>query len=129
MIAGYLRRRRFRDVVRRQLALFEREHGDLVDEARVALADYHASPEEIEALEHYQRHDDLSEDVEHALFEMCDAFGATLGPPQRRAYRREFDHQARRRFRDVVPRLNIPPAVFDVHAHEEDDDEPARPVD
>lgn len=104
---GFLKRRRFRDVVRRQLSLFAEGHGDLVEEARAALASYHASPDPVEAQAHYGRYDDLAEDVEEALYDMCDRFAESLGDDVRVHYVAEFDRQARRCYGDLIPRLGF----------------------
>lgn len=108
------RRRRFRDVVRRQLALFATEHDDVVQGARTALRDYHAAPEPSEAQERYAEYDDLAEDVETLLYEMCERLAASMEEDARPEYVREFDRQARSTYGDLLPRLNFPePDILD----------------
>ena len=61
------RRQSFREVVDRQLSIFAQDHTALVDQARAALANYHAQPNVQMAQEKYQEHDELAEEVEDLL--------------------------------------------------------------
>lgn len=100
-------RRRFRDVVQRQLALFADEHAELAAQAREALRQYSAARDEVDGQLAYARYDDLAEDVEELLYDMCERFGATLDDRLTAAYVREFDRQARRAYGDLLPRLSF----------------------
>lgn len=100
-------RRPFRDVVRRQLALFHDDQHELVTRARRKLRDYHAERDPELAQEHYADHDLLADAVEDGLYDMCVRYASTLEQPARSRYVREFDHQARRSYRDVIPQLDI----------------------
>lgn len=100
-------RRQFRDVVSRQLRLFAQEHGDVAEQARRALAAYDAEADPHAAVDSYAAYEDLSEDVEEHLYDMCDAFALSLEGASERRYRREFDRQAKRTYGDVIPRLNV----------------------
>lgn len=99
----------FRDVVDRQLAIFAADHGELVGQARSALAGYHAQPDARDALELYGRHDELSEQVEELLDEMYRNFAATLDPAAAGRYRRQFAKRARTVYGDLLPRLSFDP--------------------
>lgn len=105
---GFLRRRQFRDLVQTQLALFDAEHAELVQRARAERSRYDATHDPQEALERYAAHDDLSDDVETLLYEMCERYAATIDEPRQRTYVAEFDRQARRRYGDLIPRLSFP---------------------
>lgn len=100
-------RRQFRDVVRRQLALFEQEHHAVIDQARSALRGYHEEADPHLAQLAYAEHDDVSEDIEIALNEMCMTYASRLDAAATHRYLREFDRQARDAYRDLVPHLNL----------------------
>lgn len=102
-------RQSFRDVVDRQLAIFAQDHGELVDEARSALARYQAQPDVRMAQEHYGEHDELAEQVEDLLDDMYRHFAATLEPASATAYRRQFARRARAAYGDLLPRLSFDP--------------------
>jgi hypothetical protein len=104
---GFWHRRRFRDVVRRQLAMFHEEEQQLVTEARRELRAYHDSRDPAEAQAHYARYDDLCEDAEDFLVEMRDSMAASMDADRSRHYRAEFDRQARSRYGDIISRLGF----------------------
>lgn len=102
-------RQAFREVVDRQLAIFAQDHTPLVDQARAALASYHAQPDVREALEQYQEHDELAEQVEELLDDMYRNFASTLEPKASTAYRKQFAKRARATYGDLLPRLTFDP--------------------
>jgi hypothetical protein len=87
--------------------MFQDEHGDLVSRGRASLRAYHDESDPDLALERYAEYDDLSEDVEEHLYDMCVHFAGTLESHMRRRYVREFDRQARRAYGDLIPQLNL----------------------
>jgi hypothetical protein len=101
------RRRRFRDLVNRQLAIFAHDHDRLVSEARTALVGYGLEPDTHTALEHYGEHDELAEQVEELLDDMYRNFSATLEPKAAADYRREFARRAKSVYGDLLPRLTF----------------------
>jgi hypothetical protein len=105
----FRRRHNFREVVDRQLAIFAADHTALVDQARAALASYHAHSDLRDAQEHYQEHDELAEEVEELLDDMYRNFARTLEPKSERAYRRQFARRARAEYGDLLPRLTFDP--------------------
>lgn len=104
---GFWQRRRFRDVIRRQLMIFETAHGDLVREARAELRAYHASHDPAEAQSRYARYDDLCEDAEDTLCEMRDNLSATMPVDRSRHYVSAFDRRVRATYGDIVARLGF----------------------
>jgi hypothetical protein len=103
------RRNAFREVVDRQLAIFAQDHGDLVEQARAALAGYHAQADIREAQERYQEHDELAEEVEELLDDMYRNFAATLEPAAAKSYRKQFARRAKVAYGDLLPRLSFDP--------------------
>lgn len=101
------RRRRFRDLVNRQLAIFAQDHERLVVEARSALVGYGVEQNASAALEHYREHDELAEQVEDLLDAMYRNFAATLEPQRAAQYRREFAKRAKATYGDLLPRLTF----------------------
>jgi len=100
-------KRRFQEVVSRQLTLFASDRAELVTRARTALQEYDASPDPTLAQMLYAEYDDLAEDVELRLYEMCEYLLDTIEDPFRTEYLREFDRQARRAYGDLIPRLRF----------------------
>jgi hypothetical protein len=108
-------RRRFDDLVARQLDLFQSSHGHLVEEAvarRRALA---RADEQTEAFGDYQ---DAVEWAAEGLVEIEDAYAATLEGRAVRAYRRAFRREAGRRYPAVAGAFVH---VQDVTAPDEED--------
>ncbi|MCW2959740.1 MAG: hypothetical protein JWM25_780 [Thermoleophilia bacterium] len=101
------RRRRFREVVERQLAIFAQDHSTLVDEARAALGEYHHERDARASLESYGEHDELAERVEELLDDMYRNFSSTLEGTAARDYRREFARSAKAAYGDLLPRLTF----------------------
>jgi hypothetical protein len=95
-----IRRRRFGDVIERQLDLFERDDGDLLDACEEALRAYRAAPRE-EAEESYERFGDLQAEANETLEDARDTYAATLDEASADRYRAEFDRTAAKRFRGI----------------------------
>ena len=83
-------RRRFADVVARQLDLFEREHGDLVRAAADAERAYDRAPRD-EAEERYGDYVDLVETGTEVLADVRDHFAQTLDEQAAEEYEAEFN--------------------------------------
>ena len=106
---GWWRRRRFADVIARQLALFAADHAATIERARGALANYDAAVDEADGVDAYGAFEDLCEDLEDALTGMRDSWASNLEPPLDARYRSAFDHAALRAWRDVLPGLTHRP--------------------
>ncbi|MGE5691271.1 MAG: hypothetical protein ACM33B_12020 [Pseudomonadota bacterium] len=102
MIFG--RRGRFHDVVGRQLAMFEREHADLLREVRAAERAYDDADRD-EATQRYGEYVDLVETGTEALAEIRDAYAATLDEDTAARYAAEFDRTVARRLPDFALEL------------------------
>ena len=96
-----LKRGRFRDVVRRQLDLFEGEETHVLAEARAADARWtHAPADESEQL--FGDYQLLVEAVSELLYDSREAYASTLDEATADEYRAAFGRDARRRFPDYV---------------------------
>jgi len=96
-------RPRFGDVIQRQLAMFDVEHGGLlrrIEEARVAYG--RAGSDNAEEL--YGDYMDLVEEAEDVLLELRDHFALSMSPGDRERYRREFARAAERRLPSLAAR-------------------------
>jgi hypothetical protein len=91
------RRRRFADVISRQLDLFEREHRGLIDDCDAALRAYDRADRD-EAEERYGDYVDLVETGTELLADLRDHFAATLDEDAADEYEHAFN-------RAVVKRL------------------------
>jgi hypothetical protein len=91
------RRRRFADVISRQLDLFEREHHGLIDDCHAALRAYDRADRD-EAEERYGDYVDLVETGTELLADLRDHFAATLDEDAAGEYEHAFN-------RAVVKRL------------------------
>jgi hypothetical protein len=90
------RRGRFRELVDRQLDLFEADT-QLLDEAAEADAAWsHANAEESE--ERYGEYQLVVDAIGQALYEIRETYAATLAADTADAYRADFDRAARKRF-------------------------------
>ena len=92
-----LRRRRFADVISRQLDLFEREHRGLIDDCDAAERAYDRADRD-EAEERYGDYVDLVETGTELLAELRDGFAQTLDEETAEEYVATFN-------RAVVKRL------------------------
>jgi hypothetical protein len=90
-------RRRFADLVERQLDLFAEEHGGLVADAEAALHAYDRADRE-EAEERYGDFVDLADTGRELLIEVREAYASTLDDDLADEYRNVFDQRARKRF-------------------------------
>lgn len=91
------RRRRFTDVISRQLDLFIREEADLIRECEEAERAYNNAPRD-EAEEKYGDYVDVVETGTELLADLRDHFAVTLDEDTSEAYEEEFN-------RAVVKRL------------------------
>jgi len=93
------RRDRFADVVNRQLDLFERDQGDLIEAAAAALRAYHGADRD-DAPAHYERYEDAVEEGQDDLLELRDAYSATLDEDTAEEYEDAFNRRVRKRLPD-----------------------------
>ena len=91
-----LRRRRFADLISRQLDLFEREQAGLIRECEVAEAAYDGA-ERDQAEERFGDYQDLVETGTELLADLRDNFASTLGETQAELYEAEFNRAVRKR--------------------------------
>jgi hypothetical protein len=87
---SFLRRRRFGDLIDRQLDLFEREHADVIADAQALLDRYNAAPRD-EAEELYGDYVDAVESGTEILADIRDHFARTLDESASDRYEREFN--------------------------------------
>jgi isocitrate dehydrogenase kinase/phosphatase len=97
-----LRRKRFADVIARQLALFEREQRDLIDECVAAERAYDKAARD-EAEERYGDYVDLVETAAEILADIRDHFAQTLDEHTAAEYETAFNRAVAKRF----PRLAL----------------------
>jgi hypothetical protein len=90
------RRRRFAEVIERQLALFIDENEGLLRECEEALSRYNAA-ERDEAEELYGDYVDVVESGTEILAEMRDRFARTLDDAEAEAYEAEFNRTVAKR--------------------------------
>jgi hypothetical protein len=89
-------RRRFADLIQRQLDLFEREHGDVIEEAQERL-DLYNRAERDEAEELYGDYIDAVETGTELLADIRDAFKRTLDEGIDEEYEAEFNRAVGKR--------------------------------
>ncbi len=89
-------RRRFADLIRRQLDLFEREHGDVIEEAEERLELYNRADRD-EAEELYGDYVDAVETGTELLADIRDAFKRTLDEGIDEDYEIEFNRAVAKR--------------------------------
>ena len=97
-----LRRRRFEDLIDRQLDLFEREHRGLVEDCLAAERQYNQAGRD-EAEERYGDYFDLVETVTEVLADLRDHFAATLDDEAAEEYEAAFNHAVVKR----LPRFGL----------------------
>jgi hypothetical protein len=90
------RRSRFRDVIGRQLDLFEREHAGLIDDCRKA-EDAYRRADRGEAEERYGDYLDLVETGTELLADLRDHFASTLDEETAERYEDEFNRAVLKR--------------------------------
>jgi hypothetical protein len=98
------RRARFADVIERQLALFVRDHADVVDEARERLEAYNRADRD-EAEELYGDYLDAVETGTELLADLRDHFGRTLDEDAFEQYEREFNRAVAKRLPEFALEL------------------------
>jgi hypothetical protein len=89
-------RRRFADVIARQLELFEREHAGLLADCDAAEAAYDRAPRD-EAEERYGDYLDLVETGTELLAGLRDGFAASLEEDAAEEYEQAFNRTAAKR--------------------------------
>jgi hypothetical protein len=95
------RRRRFRDVIERQLAFFANDDGDLLDDVDRALEKYDRA-ERDEAEELYGDYQLTIEAATDRLAELRDTYARTLDDGDAEHYVREFNATVVERWRDLA---------------------------
>ena len=93
-----MRRRRFADLIDRQLDLFEREHRGLIDDCVAAERAYNEAPRD-EAEERYGDYVDLVETGTELLADLRDNFASTLDEETADEYEEAFNRAVGKRFR------------------------------
>ena len=91
-----LGRARFRDLIDRQLDLFEREHRGLIDDCIAAERSYTRAARD-EAEERYGDYVDLVESGTETLADLRDHFATTLGEAAAEEYEVEFNRAVAKR--------------------------------
>lgn len=84
------------DLIHRQLALFRRDFGDLIDACAAAELAYDRAGRE-EAEERYAEYLELVEEGTDALVEIRDTYASTLEPDAAEEYVQRFDREVGRR--------------------------------
>jgi hypothetical protein len=90
------RRRRFADVISRQLALFQTEHRGLIDDCEAAERAYDRADRD-EAEERYGDYVDLVETGTEILADLRDHFAATLDEAAAMEYEADFNRAVAKR--------------------------------
>jgi hypothetical protein len=90
------RRRRFAEVIGRQLELFEQDNAGLIRDCEDAERAYDASPRD-KAEERYGDYVDLVETGTELLADLRDHFAATLAEPASEEYEDEFNRAVAKR--------------------------------
>jgi hypothetical protein len=99
-----IRRRRFSDLVRRQLDLFEGEHAGLLRDCAAAEGAYNRS-ERDEAEERFGDYLDLVETGTEVLARLRDGYAATLDEVAAEEYEVAFNRAVAKRFRPFALRI------------------------
>lgn len=92
-----IRRRRFADVIQRQLALFQQENAQLIRDCERAERAYDDSDRD-EAEERYGDYMDLVETGTEALAELRDSFASTLDEETAEEYEGAFNRAVAKRY-------------------------------
>lgn len=96
------RRGRFREVISRQLDVFERDEVELIEDCLAAEEAYERAPRD-EAEERYGDYLDLVETGTEVLAGLRDAYAATLDEPAAEHYEHEFNRTVLKR----LPRFAV----------------------
>jgi len=97
-----LRRWRYGQVIDAQLALFEREHHDVIEEAQERLAEYNRAGRD-EAEELYGDYVDAVETGTEILADLRDNYARTVDDPEK--YCAEFNRAVARRLRPFASEI------------------------
>jgi hypothetical protein len=97
-------RARFGDVIDRQLDLFVREHGDVIEESNAKLRLYNAADRD-NAEEAYGDYLDAVETGTEILADLRDNFAQTLGEQDAEGYLAEFDRAVAKRLPEYALEL------------------------
>jgi hypothetical protein len=95
------RRRRFRDVIERQLAFFQEDDGDLLEDVDRALEKYERADRD-EAEELYGDYQLMIEAATDRLAELRDTYARTLDEDDAEQYVHEFNEAVVRRWRELA---------------------------
>ena len=95
------RRRRFRDVIARQLAFFEQEDGDLLDDVDRALDNYNSADRD-DAEELYGDYQLVIEAATDRLAEIRDGYARSLDEDEAEQYIAEFNRSVVDRWRALA---------------------------
>ena len=99
------RRRRFRDVVERQLDLFAVDEARLFEEASTADDAWTHAPRE-ESEERFGEYQLVVDAIAERLYDVRESYAATLDDGTAEEYRAEFDRTARKRHRGYTGLLD-----------------------
>jgi hypothetical protein len=97
-----LRRRRFSDVISRQLDLFERDHAELIRESEEAEREYDRGGRD-DAEERFGDYQDVVETATEILADLRDHFASSLGEEAAEDYEAEFNRAVAKR----LPRFSL----------------------
>jgi hypothetical protein len=97
-----LRRRRFSEVISRQLDLFERDHAELIHESEVAERAYDRGGRD-DAEERFGDYQDVVETATEILADLRDNFAASLDEDVADDYEAEFNRAVAKR----LPRFSL----------------------
>jgi hypothetical protein len=104
------RRRRYADLVRRQIAIFVDEHRPLLESLEAARRAYERAPAG-EAEERYGSYMDLVEEAEERLLALRDTYAEWIAASERRRYEREFTRVAEKLLPSLIVRRDYGRAV------------------
>jgi len=90
------RREPFREVIRRQLEIFQRDEAELIRDTEEAERAYNRAPRE-EAEAYYEKYADLVETGTEALADLRDAYVRTLDKDTAEEYEAAFNRAVRKR--------------------------------
>ena len=102
----FRRRRRFADVIARQLELFEREHAGLIADVVAAESAYDEAPRD-EAEERYGDYVDLVETGTELLADLRDHYKARLDEDAGEEYEAEFHRAVLRRLPRFAAEIDL----------------------
>lgn len=101
-------RRRFGDLIDRQLTMFASDHADLLERIVAASEAYDEAPRE-DAEERFADYQDLLQEGTELLIELRDSYAETLGDDTAPEYEEAFNFAVLRRFGDLALELEDEP--------------------